>query len=411
VPARPAPRRAEPAPVIPVVIALGLPGAPAPAPVAPLPALAPFADPFPVPVRALKQQRILAYNLRGEARQRALSDLAARLWQLAQDRAAQLRALGAAGDSEPVKAQRERLRRQISAHLQETVTLLEQVLEQPAAPPSARVRLAHYLRELNPRAAIPHLQVLIAKETHPARRAALRLDLAQALLQAARPAEAAALLRPAPADRASDRGLVLYVLGVGYSDDPGALAAVLPSILADAARLEGALRTMLLAHLPRLVARSGQPVALLPALVRAAGGAGAAALRAVEQCLGELMIAGQPELAVRVAAAARTLGLVVAGPLSRSLADLTGPTPGAAPPSPGRLRELLSARVAALRRCLPSAARPRVLVMDVAPGGQVRPGPGAPCADVLASWVLPGWQGPQRLRLELSILPTVGPRP
>ncbi len=150
----------------------------------PLPPSEPFLDPAP-PKRSLTSLRRRASRRVGPNRLRDMAQLAAALWKRGRQSVEQ------AGQSG-----RDVALRRAHAAFREAVALLKQVLREAPRFRLARLRLAYYLRVLDPEAAVDEFERLL-QEAAP-REAALHRDYARVLLSLGRAAAALQVLEGAP---------------------------------------------------------------------------------------------------------------------------------------------------------------------------------------------------------------------
>jgi hypothetical protein len=399
-----------------------------------LPPFPRFQDPYALPERSLERERRLAYNREGRPRLVAQTHLAARLWSLANrkiDRIRRLQTRARRRGRRPPQARIARLRRDAAAHLKECVALLEGVLERRAAPRMARVRLAHYLREMKPRRAIPHFRALVRSETDADRRKAYTRDLAQLLLGAGRPAQALRVLaRYAPKRPTLRTRLIRVVARVRARHRPVSMEADLRSLARSCERAPAALRRAFLRSVPGLMAGLAAPQRLLVGLARHAPACWRRQrVKLSEGGIRQLMLQGRPTAAAKVLRAVKKRGVTVPAALAKRVLRLGGPwSPRPAPPTAERFERLLQVRAAALRPCLGSTrgGRPR-LSMRVGPRGRARfidsprvasrpprkksiaRGPArlrAGCARaVVGAWRFPSWRGAREVKLHLRLQP------
>lgn len=390
-----------------------------------------FRDPFPLPRRSLRRERRLAYRKHGRKRQVLITHIAARLWGLAIQKIDRIRSALAAAKSEGRPAPTERIRKlqqQVSAHLQECVTLLEGVLESKQAPDMARVRLAHYLRKLKPAAAAKLFERLIADTRDPRTRQAYGLDLAQLWVGQGKPRAALKVLRSAAANARGARAELLRALALQRSGGSGAqLQKLLGRLIRAVATASAPLRRAVIHHLPALLARMEHPARHLQDWSRVdtagfrAQGSGVAA-RLVRQ----LMARGALRAARRVMGAALGAGLSIPAGLRARVHRLAGPwKTRAAPPPPVSWTAQIRARAPALMRCMGSARkglRSWRLVLLIPPDGsvsevlsrQVAASPGPPpvvrCVTRVArGWQFPPWRVARAVRLTATLRPTPKP--
>jgi hypothetical protein len=401
----------------------------------PLPPFPSFRDPFGLPDRSLERERRLAYNRKGRRRLISQTHLAARLWKLANrkiDRIRRLKARVHRAGRRPAQRRIHQLRREASAHLKECVTLLEGVLEAPSPPRAARVRLAHYLRGIEPARAIPHFRRLLRGAPPPGRRRRYARDLAQLLLSTGRPAEALRLLTSRAVSRPVLRTrLIRLAARLGVERQPLPLGEDARELVRRCDRAPPMLRSVILRLVPRLAARLEEPQRLLVELSRRAPdcrqrlGDGL-----VEQVIRRLMLRGRPTRAAAVLQQARGRGAAVSSGLAKRVQRTGGPwSVRAQPPAAPRFRRLVQARAASLTPCLrPAPAGSARLRVRVGPGGGARltgdraapsaPPKGSPnkgerarasgsrlhtgCAQaVIRSWRFPPWRSTPVVLLEL----------
>lgn len=401
-------------------------------PVGELPPFPTFTDPHPLPPRSLKRERNLAWKAEGAERQLVITHLAARLWRLANANLDQIRLLEEAtrssGTTRP-EAKLTALRREASAHLQECVSLLEGVLETPNPPRLARVRLAYYLRELNPRAALPLFRKLLADEPPGPRRDELTLDLAQLLLRDGARLEAAALFPRGARLPATPRGRLLRALALaGHS---GVLdEASLRGVLSDCGRDSSPLASVIALQLPALLAAVSRPAHAFERLRSAPPACLRYPLDRLAVELTERLLArGRLGSARVLVGTLRQLG--VPQDLLDRVAEETGPFPASSlPPGNVRLGRLLASRLRAVALCVaPHAPVEMGLVLRLQGDGRARllptsplasaaspsaspsaPSPGSPLhciGEAVPRWRLPTWR--VQVVLELSVLVSIRP--
>jgi len=338
-----------------------------------------FRDPFRLPRRSLKRERRMAFKSHGRKRQRIITHLAARLWGMANQYIDKIQALEKAARAEgrpPPRDQIDPMRRMVSSHLQECVTLLEGVLESRRAPAMARVRLAHYLRKLKPAASVKLFQQLLGETSDPSTRSAYALDLAQLLVTVGRAAEARKVLRDVRGAGAA-RALLLRALALAHG---GGRAAALRKSLARVIRAIGsatpAVRRSVIWHLPQLLTRLERPVRLIDALASAApalykrhGGATMARL------LARLLARGRLRTARRVLSTAIGSGIAIPQAVRARVARTAGPWQSAAKPPPAvAWTSQVRARLPTLASCFASRQLPVrawSLELKVLPDGSV----------------------------------------
>ncbi len=338
-----------------------------------LPPFPRFDEPAPLPRRSLRLERKMAYRRRGRKRQLIIATIAARLWRMANRMIDRVRALAAAAESAgraPPTDLIRSLRRKISAHLRESVTLLEGVLESRHAPEIARVRLAHYLRELRPAASAKLFAELLSRERDPERRIAYSLDLAQLLIGLGRLREGLRVLGSASASHRGLRSVLLEALALAFtgsqSPPPARLAglarlhALVRRLIRGMRAAPRSLRRSVLYHLPMLMTRLARPEVRKRTWVSALG-AMASGLRGavVARLLGKLLSEGALLSARRVLRAAARLRVPVSPPLRARVARLAGPWKRSRGLPPQVVWAThLRARLPALRRCHGHPGRP-----------------------------------------------------
>lgn len=403
-----------------------------------LPPFPRFRDPYPLPRRSLRRERRMSFKSRGRTRLRVITHLAARLWALANRHIDRIQALEKAARAEgrpPPAARIHDLRRQVSSHLQECVTLLEGVLESPRAPPMARVRLAHYLRKLKPAASAKLFRQLLRETRKPAARTAYALDLAQLWITVGRAAEARAALREVGTAAGDARALLLRALALAHDGGRGEpLRRGLTSLIRALQSATPAVGRSVIWHLPGLLSYLDRPVRLIDTLASAApelykrhGGVVLARL------LEGLIARGRLRAARRVLSTALGSGIAVPPALRGRVARVSGPWPSAAMPPPAvTWTSLVRARIPVLASCFSSRQRPIrawSLELLVAPDGGVRsatqrarsaarrPGMGVGAVKERTAvgqclarrarrWGFPPWRAALSVRLVVSLRPT-----
>jgi len=399
-----------------------------------LPPFPRFRDPYALPERSLERERRLAYNREGRPRLVAQTHLAARLWSLANRKIDRIRRLQAGARRQgrrPPQRQIARLQRDAAAHLKECVALLEGVLERRTAPRMARVRLAHYLRGMKPRQAIPHFRALVRSETDAARRRAYTRDLAQLLLAAGHPAQALRVLARHASSRPTLRTrLIRAAARARARHRPISMGADLRSLARGCEQAPATIRRAFLRSVPGLMAGLAEPPRLLAVLVRHAPACWRRQrVRLSVRGIRQLMLQGRPTAAAAVLRAVQKRGVTVPAALKKRVLSLGGPwSPRPVPPAAERFERLLQVRAAALRPCLGSSrgGRPRLFLrvdrrgrarVVHPPRAAPRPprkksvarGPGrlrAGCVRaVVQSWRFPSWRGSRAVELHLRLQP------
>jgi len=379
----------------------------------------------------------MAYRKRGRKRQVLITHIAARLWRLANRKIDTIRALMAAAKSEGRPPPRERidlLQRKVSAHLRECVTLLEGVLENNQPPEMARVRLAHYLRELKPAASAKLFERLLVDVRVPRQRTAYGLDLAQLWVGLGRPASALKVLRTAAKDARGARAMLLRALALARSNgSPRPLRRLLGRLIRALGSASAALRRSVVYHLPALLARTRDPARHLQdwSSVDAAGFKAHGSVVST-RLTGRLMSRGAVRSARRVLTTALGSGLTGPAALRARVLRLAGPwKPRAEPPPALSWAAQLRARVPAVARCFASVGHRLQgwrLVLLIPPDGAVRrvkgsplTGPRAParkarsmpppqglgrCIEGIArGWRFPPWRAERSVRLTATLRP------
>lgn len=409
-----------------------------------LPPFPRFQDPFGLPRRSLRRERRMAYRKRGRKRQLLITHIAARLWGLANQKIDQVRSALAQAKSEgrPAPSDRiDKLQRQVSAHLQECVTLLEGVLESKQPPHMARVRLAHYLRKLKPAASAKLFERMLADTRDPRTREAYGLDLAQLWVGQGKPKAALKVLRSAAASAQSARAELLRALALQRSGGPATRLQKLTGRLIRAVpKAPAPLRRSVIHHLPALLARMENPARHLQDwssvdTVGFRGHGSRVAIRLVRR----LMVRGALRAARRVISMAQGAGLSVPAALRARVHRLAGPwKTRTAPPPPVSWTAQIRARAPAVMRCY-GAARHGLhgwrLVLLIPPDGTVRevqsrpvkaprrppakgqalplppPSPkvGRCVARVARGWQFPPWRVARAVRLTVTLRPTPQP--
>lgn len=393
-----------------------------------LPPAPPFVDPTPLPHRSLKRERKLAFREKGIRRAWVHTHLAARLWRMANREMDHIRRIEEAGEqgNHGSRDRTARLRRRVSAHLKECVVLLEGVLEVPGAPRLARLRLAYYLRRLNPVAAVAHFKVLVRTERDARLRQRYALDWAQLLLQLGHPHRAAAVLLGPARLATSWRALLLRGLAL-----PGGSAIKqrsLTKLMGGCDQMAVAQRRALLLSLPALLIGAARPGGLIARLAARAPRCWAAVTvtAMVSGVCKALLLRGRPDAALAVVGAASAAVRSQAAPtrtalraLAARLRRIAGPwSPGERPPSPEAWKRWLGQRLQGWLRCGGAVGRRlRRVVLLARPAGRVSlsralvqgargstPAPRAMTrclAQVARAWHSPGWKaasgGAQRL--------------
>jgi hypothetical protein len=380
----------------------------------------------------MKWERNLAWSASGAERQEVISHLAARLWKLANSKLDQIRLLeegqrtsGVRGPIDKIAA----LRREASAHLQECVTLLQGVLEAPNPPRMAKVRLAHYLRELDPAAAVPLIAELLEREPKGPRREGLALDLAQLHIRAGSYRQAAALFPDGSPTPSSPRGRLLRILAqVGLG---GRLSErAIRDLLADCGGAEKSHTTAIVANLPAILAASARPGS---AFFRLDGAPHTCRRhrddRLAVELVQRLVALGRVGSARSLVKALRRAGRPVAFELEEQVSQLAGPFMAySIPPGDARLGRLIEARLRAVVLCAaPEVPVKIVFRLQVDPSGRVRLVPAqdagreasnessrirgnsgfaalAKCLRAAAPrWRMPPWRAEETLELSVSL--------
>lgn len=394
-----------------------------------------FRDPGPLPARSLRKERELSFRAEDKERQAILTDMAARLWALANAKIDRVRALTedrrtkvAAATAAKIAA----LRREASAHLQECVALLEGVLETPRPPRLARLRLAHYLRELKPRAALSHYRALLVDEPEGPGKEALGVDLAQLLLVGQEPFGASEVFHKVVKTVSTARGRLLRALAHAATLDVNREEAVMAALSDCDGSVTDRSRASAL-HVPVLLASLRRPAGVFEHLVakssRCLQGMGATVgSHMVERLLG----LGRASAARSVVRVMNRSSLELAAGLALRVAQEAGPFPRSeAPPSDRVLTRLLSGHVGAVLACAgrsvpETGVRLVVRVLQggqvglvfppgaAGPGPEVTPGPPsvagqdlAPLwrclAELVPRWRLPPWRASVNLELTLTV--------
>jgi tetratricopeptide (TPR) repeat protein len=271
-----------------------------------------FNDPVPLKPISLKKQRRRATRFRGTTRWKEMSQLAAMLWKLAKEKTAKADAMERQGRS----ARRAvKLKRQARAHLHESVALLEQVLQEAPKFYLARLRLAYYMRHLQPKRAVPHFKALIVHPRALANSLVHRMELARLLVENAKPyAALRTLIRLNPTGACvALKTAAFWKLG-RYDRAANALwkAAVAPSAKADAE----AARAVRLVW-PRVLALTSAPQRKIKHWIKSGPTWWRAqAADQVKKLAAALIHLGRPLAAHRTLKAARISGRPVSGPTS-----------------------------------------------------------------------------------------------